>query len=122
MKPQTENQRIVLETVRRLQAHYGRSILLREIATELGRPMTSIHPAAQELVEAGLLSRGADGRGKGLQIADIDKHYREGWEDAVEQLEASILTLLLQHHASPSLKLAAEDAFKDARQAIGVAS
>ena len=118
MKIQTENQRLVLEAVRRLQAKHGRSVLLREIATDLGRPMTSIYPAAQELVQGGILTRGADGRGKGLQIAEVDRHYRQGWEDGTKHLEEAIRTILLQHHSSPRLQEAVADALGAARDAM----
>ena len=114
LKPQTSKQQIALESVRRLQGRLNRAVLLREVAQDVGQPLPTVYPAIQELIALGILTRGAAGKGKGVQMAETDKRYREGWKDAVAHLEAAVTPQLLEHHASLPLSLALAQTFHDA--------
>jgi hypothetical protein len=114
---QTENQKQVLGAVRRLQADRGRSVLIREIAAALARPIASVYPSIQTLVEEGTLVRGFAGRGKGVRIADTDRRYREGWQDALNHIEPIINVHLLELHASEALTDVILHAIHDAKGA-----
>jgi DNA-binding IclR family transcriptional regulator len=118
LKPATERQQIVLEAVRRLQASTGRAVLLREIAQEVGQPLPTIYPPVKEMIKAGLLTRGGDGQKKGVQVAEGDQRYRDGWQHALQHLEPVVATQLLEHHASAPLTAAIGQSFEDARNAV----
>ena len=118
LKPQTERQQTVLEAVRRLQASLGRAVLLREIAQEIGLAVPTVHPAVKDLIRNGLLTRGESGQKKGVQVAEGDRRYREGWQDALVHLEPVVASQLLEHHASAPLTAAIGQSFEDARNAV----
>jgi hypothetical protein len=117
MKPQTQTQGETLEAVRKLQNKLGRTVLLREIAAATGHSLSSEWGYVKALTRMGLLLRGSNGRGQGVQIMQENRFYRDGWRDAAQHLQDEIAPLLLQHHASPALIQAVVHAILDTQKA-----
>lgn len=117
MKPNSERRRAILESIRKLTTSSGRGVTLKEIAHDLGRSLPSIHHHIARMVEAGLVTQGLAGKGKGIQLAEGDRSFNLGWGAAVQSLRPVLATTLLAHHASETLTQAVSDALDDAQGA-----
>lgn len=110
MRPGSKFQKVVLDAVCALCAETGRATTLQEVASRLGKAVSTVHRHAKTLKAQGLLAPG-----QGLQPGD--GRFGEGWRRGIAYAASEAERVLIEHHAEPGLVKAVKGAMTDAQSA-----
>lgn len=110
MRPETRQQKAVLDAIAGIVAETGRAATLTEVADRLNKAPSTIHRHVQGLIRAGLLLEG-----RGLQPAD--KRFGTGWVEGVAYLGREVERIMAEHHAPDAMVEEVQAAVQDAKKA-----
>ena len=110
-QPLTKFQKAVLDAIYAICAETGRAATIQEVATKVGKGVSTVWKHAETLKEHGLLLQG-----RGLQPGG--GAFGEGWKKGVAYAASEAERVLVENHAEPQLLKAVHEAMVDA-QAVG---
>ncbi len=112
MRPETRQQKAVLDAIAGIVAETGRAATLTEVAERLDKAPSTIHRHVQGLIRAGLLLEG-----RGLQPTDT--RFGTGWVEGVAYLGREVERIMAEHHAPEAMEEDVRAAVEDAKKAAG---